>query len=98
MVKKNRKLSIENQTLSKEQEISEKTEKIFKFILKTMTWVTGICFLLIIIFHLFNNESLDIISKALYFIGIIILIAFTIIEFNEKKVKLKIQQFTEVSS
>ena len=98
MAKKIRKLSVENQTISEKPVINEKTEKIFKLMLKTMTWITGICFLLIIIFHLFNNESLDSISKALYYIGIIILISFTVIEFNEEKVKLKIQQYTEISS
>lgn len=79
-------------------EITGKTEETFKRILKVMTWVVGICFLLIIGFHLFNNQVLDSISKILYYIVITILIGFTVLEFKADKIKIKIQKFTETPS
>lgn len=78
-------------------QISSNTEKVYKNILKIMTWFIGISFLLIIIFHLFNNELLDSFSKILYYIVLLILILFSVIEFNADKIKLKIQNFKETT-
>lgn len=91
-------LNIKSKTKSEQPEINENTEKIYKLSLKIMTWIAGICFLLIIIFHLFNNTTLDVISKFLYYFIVIILLSFTIIEFKADKVKQKIQKYIKVSS
>jgi hypothetical protein len=79
-------------------EVSEKTEKIFKKILKIMSWTVGICFILIIILPMFENYILDVITKILFNIGAITLIIFTLIEFVSDFVKIKIEKLIEHTS
>jgi len=70
---------IEENTPEK-KEFSEKTEKVFKSILRSMSWIVGVCFVLIIILPQFNDNTLDQITQILYYIGIINLLLFTVIE------------------
>jgi len=69
------------------QVFSPKTEKIYKAILRTMSWVVGVCFLSVIVLPVFEYISLDPITMLAYRIGAITLIAFTIIEFVADYVK-----------
>ena len=89
---------IENKPEIQENEYSEKTIKTYKMILKIMSWTVGVCFILIIILPLFENESLDVLSKYLFRFGILNLIAFTVIEFIGDTVKQKIEKFIKVAS
>jgi len=75
-----------------EIEILDETELLFKKVLKTMSWIVGICFILIIILPMFENKDLDNITKILYYIGIINLLAFTILEFAGNSFKQFLQK------
>lgn len=81
-----------------DSEIKEQAEKLFKKILKVMSWTVGISFIFIIILPLFENVMLDNITKILFYIGAINLIAFTIIEFVSDSVKNKIQKILKQTS
>ena len=96
--KQKRRLNINEQKSEPEQtEFSDKTVKIYKRILKVMSWAVGICFVLIIILHLFNNPILDDIAKYLFRFGVLNLIAFTVLEFIGDTVKQKIERIIKVS-
>ncbi|MCB0283115.1 MAG: hypothetical protein H6627_01290 [Calditrichae bacterium] len=84
MAKKQKNKPLKNNDLNKTEEqteFSEATEALYKKILRVMSWIVGICFVLIIILPLFENVTLDRITKVLYYIGVINLLAFTIFEF-----------------
>ena len=88
---KRKPVEIENTPEAQENEFSEKTINTYKRILKTMSWTVGVSFILIIILPLFENESLDILSKYLFRFGVLNLIAFTVLEFIGDTVKHKIE-------
>jgi len=88
---------VESSPLPEKVEISERTTKIYKRILKVMSWMVGICFLLIIVLHLFNNEYLDDLAKYLFRFGAFNLIAFTVLEFIGDSIKQKIERIIKVS-
>jgi uncharacterized protein YqhQ len=71
----------------KKEEFSPEVEKVYKIILKVMSWVVGVCFLLIIILPQFNSPLLDKITKILFYIGIINLLIFIVIEFIRDSLK-----------
>ncbi|KAA3617409.1 MAG: hypothetical protein D8M58_02465 [Calditrichaeota bacterium] len=98
MKKKNNSKKKKSQNQPEEIVFTEETEAIFKKILRIMTWIVGLCFVLIIIFHLFNDKTMDIITRILFFIGIINLLVFTLLEFIGDKVKLKIQKITSADN
>jgi hypothetical protein len=60
----------------------------FKILLKTMSWVVGVSFVLIIILPLFDFYLVAILVKSLYFIGLINLLLFAILEFFGQNVKI----------
>ena len=95
--KQKRKLGVvESIPVQEKAEFSEKTIKIYKRILKVMSWAVGISFILIIVLHLFNNEFLDAFAKYLFRFGVINLIAFTVLEFIGDTVKHKIERIIKV--
>jgi len=94
---KRRPPSFENISQPGKKEFSEKTIIIYKRILKVMSWIVGVSFVLIIIMHLFNNPVLDIIAKYLFRFGVLTLIAFTLLEFISDTVKQKIEGLINVS-
>jgi len=93
---KRRPVVVENNPLPEKTEFSERTIKIYKRILKVMSWTVGICFLLIIVLHLFNIEFLDDLAKYLFRFGVLNLIAFTVIEFIGDTFKQKIERIIKV--
>jgi len=99
MVKKQKKRppSFDRTQEAEVKEFSEKTIVIYKRILKIMSWIVGVCFILIIILHLFNNAGLDILAKWLFRFGVLNLIAFTVLEFIGDTVKVKIERIIDVS-
>lgn len=99
MAKKQKKKSVrsENIVQTEQPEITEDTEKLYKRILRVMSWIVGVCFFLIIILPLFENVTLDRITKVLYYIGILNLLAFTVFEFTAGSFKRFLQKhFTAV--
>lgn len=97
MAKKQKRHPVTIEPETQEVEYSEKTIKIYKRILKIMSWTVGICFILIIILHLFGNETLDTLSKWLFRFGVLNLIAFTVLEFIGDSVKQKIENFIKIN-
>ena len=87
---------VESIQVQEKVEFGEKTIKIYKMILKVMSWSVGTCFILIIVLHLFNNEFLDALAKYLFRFGVINLIAFTVLEFIGDTVKHKIERIIKV--
>ncbi|HHM01841.1 MAG TPA: hypothetical protein ENJ15_02430 [Caldithrix abyssi] len=74
------------------KEYSEKTEHIFKIMLRTMSWTVGIAFASILILPYFNNPLLDIFNRYIFNTGLIVLILFTLIEFVADSVKSRIEK------
>lgn len=89
MGKKSRKKRYTDNNVKKpvEPEISPEVEKIFKIIVKTMSWVVGICFLLIIILPNFEFYLLDEIVKFIFFLGVFNLFLFVLLEFFGNSIK-----------
>lgn len=83
--------------MSVENNFSEETEALYKKILRIMTWVVSVCFVLIIILPLFNNVLLDRFTRILFFIGIINLFIFTLLEFIGDSIKRKLQKLYDAA-
>ncbi len=79
-----------------EPEYPEKVEKLFKLILRVLSWTVGIAFVLIIILPEFNSPVLDKITRVIYLIGISSLLIFIVIEFFASNVKNLINRFVHV--
>ena len=67
--------------------ISPEIEKKFKLLLKIMSWVVGVCFVLIILLPLIESSFIDVLVKIIYFIGLINLLLFAILEFFGQNIK-----------
>ena len=61
-------------------EISEHAEELFRKILRSMSWMVGISFILIIILPNFRVDFLDQAVKLIFYFGIVNLILFAIFE------------------
>ena len=68
-------------------DISPEIEARFKFILKIMSWIVGICFLIIITLPNFEFASLDIIIKFVIYLGVFNLLLFILFEFFGESLK-----------
>ncbi len=73
--------------LDKEPEYSPGVLRIYKIILRAMSWIVGVTFASVLILPEFNSPFLDKITKVLFLIGFIDLIIFIIIEFISDTVK-----------
>ncbi len=71
----------------KKMKYSPETEKIYKRLLRIMSWIVGVSFALVIILPVLENVALDPITTVIYRVGAVTLIAFTIIEFVSDSVK-----------
>jgi len=74
-------------------EISEEAEIRFRQILRVMSWTVGICFLLIITLPNFNFSLLDILIKAIFYIGFLNLLLFAVLEFFAVSIKRQITKY-----
>ena len=95
MGKKQRLKKQEQEIIEDKNMFSERTEASYKKILKVMTWIVGICFALIIILPLFDSITLDRFTRILFFIGIINLLVFTLLEFIGNSIKKLLQKYTD---
>lgn len=81
MAKKNKdKKQVEKEAMV-EPQFPEKVEKIFKYILKSLSWTVGIAFVMVILLPEFNSPFLDKVTRVFYLTGISCLLLFLIIEF-----------------
>lgn len=70
-----------------EVEFSPRVEKIYKRILRIMSWIVGIAFVVVLILPEFNSLLLDRITKFIFLIGLSTLLVFIIIEFIKNPIK-----------
>ena len=82
-----KKAYLEKNQKQEEVQYPEKVEKIFKLILRILSWTVGTAFVLIVILPEFNSPTLDKITRVIYLIGISCLLIFVIIEFFAASVK-----------
>ena len=74
-------------------EISEAAELRFKQLLRIMSWTVGICFLVIITLPNFDFSLLDILIKAVFYIGFLNLLLFAILEFFAVTIKKQMTKY-----
>lgn len=91
MAKKENKAHLEKQKL-KAQATDEVTypprvEKIYKIVLRSMSWIVGVAFVAVLILPLFNSTVLDSVTTVLFRIGFSILIIFLFIELVSDRIK-----------
>ncbi len=72
---------------TQELQFPDLVEKIFKYILKSLSWTVGIAFVMVILLPEFNSPTLDQITRVFYLLGISCLIVFLIIEFFADDIK-----------
>jgi len=87
MSKKNNLKKGSEKTTGSEMEFSPKVENVFKLILRIMSWIVGIVFVLIILLPELNSPFWDNVTRILFYIGLIDFIVFIIIEFVADSVK-----------
>jgi hypothetical protein len=68
-------------------EISPKIEEKFKLGLHIMSWIVGLSFIAIIILCTFKIPTLDILVKMLFYLGIINLLLFAVVELFGASIK-----------
>ena len=68
-------------------EFSPQVERIYKIALRVMSWVVGGAIFLVIILFYFNSPAIDILSQVIFYIGILTLIVFLVIELIGNNVK-----------
>jgi len=87
-----KKSRIKRNTLSepaKEQksEISPVVEQNFKKLLKIMSWIVGLCFLIVITLPNFEFYYLDFVIKFVFYLGVFNLLLFVFFEFFGEALK-----------
>ena len=87
MAKEQQKNSKKNIESSSEIEFSPQVEHIYKIALRVMSWIVGSAIFLVIIFFYFNSPVIDMLSQVIFYIGIITLIIFLVIELIGNNVK-----------
>ncbi len=93
MAKKSRKKTVNRAPQKSETEqIAPEVEELFKRILKIMSWVVGICFTLIITLPNFDFALLDITIKIIFYIGVLTLLLFIVIELFGDSIKLQLSK------
>ena len=89
---KKRTVSISEQRAESKAEFSESAEHRFKAILKIMSWIVGICFLLIIILPNFDFLLVDEIVKFIFYLGVFNLLLFAVLEMFSHSIKMLISK------
>ena len=93
MAKKSKKKAVNRvPPKSETEQIAPEVEELFKRILKIMSWVVGICFTLIITLPNFEFALLDITIKIIFYIGVLTLLLFIVIELFGDTIKLQLSK------
>ena len=89
MAKKNKNRKSEEPTLHQEVEsdISPVVEEWYRKIIRNMSWIVAICFLIVITLPNFDIEYLDEIIKFVFFLGVFNLFVFILLEFIGESLK-----------
>ena len=77
---KTRTQNIVENKIEQQSEFSDAVEDKFKLILRIMSWVVGICFVLIIILPNFDIGLVDVLVKFIFFLGVFIVFVFVMLE------------------
>jgi len=75
-----------------EESVLPAVEILFKRLLKIMSWVVGICFTLIITLPNFEFSMLDITIKIIFYIGVLTLLIFIVIELFGDHIKTQLSK------
>ena len=70
-----------------ESDISPVVEEWYRKIIRNMSWIVAICFLLVITLPNFDIEYLDEIIKFVFFLGVFNLFVFILLEFIGESIK-----------
>ncbi|MEJ2542901.1 MAG: hypothetical protein P8Y99_02430 [Calditrichaceae bacterium] len=81
-----------------ETEFSPKVEYVYKIALRVMSWIVGSAIFLVIILFYFNSPVIDAISQVIFYIGIITLLLFLIIEIIGDNVKTMLSRIIDKSN
>ena len=81
------KLDKKKKDAQEENAFSPRVEKIFKILVRSMSWFVGLVFILILILPQFNSPFLDEITRLIFIVGIIDLLVVLVIEFFADNVK-----------
>jgi hypothetical protein len=84
-----------NNTDNLSYEFSDTVEEKFKLILKVMSWVVGVCFVLIIILPNFDFSLVDILVKFIFFLGVFNLFMFAFLEMFAVNIKKFLSKYTQ---
>ena len=90
---KRRPKTISENNVELPSEFSDAVEDRFKLILRVMSWIVGVCFVLIIILPNFDYRLIDILVKAIFFLGVFNLILFGFLEMFGISVKKIISKY-----
>ena len=72
----------------------ENVEWKFKQILRVMSWIVGVCFTLIIILPNFNFFMVDFVVKFIFYLGVLNLLLFAVLEMFSTSVKRQISKLS----
>ncbi len=81
------------ETTQEDDAAAQQVNKIYKRILRTMSWTVGSAFILVILLPEFNTSFLDRLTRYIFLLGIITLLAFILIEFIGDQLKKLIRYF-----
>lgn len=76
-------------------EFSEKVERIYKIMMRLMSWIVGSAIFLVIVLFYFNSPVVDTISQVIFYIGIVTLILFLVIELIGDNIKNYLSRITD---
>jgi len=96
MAKKSKRKNVVIQDQKKEgvQEFSDQVESKFRQILRVMSWIVGVSFTLIIILPNFDFFMVDFIVKFVFFLGVLNLLLFAVLEMFDIPVKRQISKLS----
>ncbi|HGY56711.1 MAG TPA: hypothetical protein ENK44_13480 [Caldithrix abyssi] len=86
---RNKKLAAQEEpaAIKTENEEIDEVEKIYKLITRIMSWIVGVTAISVVVLPEFNSIVLDKLTQVLYYIFIITLLLFILLEFVGKLVK-----------
>ena len=85
---------IQDQRAGEVPVFSEEVETKFKQILRIMSWIVGISFTLIIILPNFNFFMVDWIVKFVFYLGVLNLLLFAVLEMFSTSIKRQLSKFS----
>jgi len=87
MAKEQQKNSNKKMESSDDIEFSPQVERVYKIGLRLMSWIVGSAIFFVIILFYFNSPFIDSLSQIIFYIGIVTLIVFLVIELIGTNVK-----------